>query len=59
MIVLSILVLELDPMSFHVGKVLLSLLGRGGSQTFVVLDLVRMPIVSCIFPLVEFRQREK
>ena len=55
MIVLSILVLELDPMSLHIGKVLLSLLGRGGSQTFVVLDLVRMPILSRIFPLVKFR----
>ena len=55
MIILSILILELDPMSLHIGKVLLSLLGRGGSQTFVVLDLVRMPILSRIFPLVKFR----
>ena len=51
------LVLEEDPVSLHVGEVLLGLLGGGSTQTFVVLDAVRVPVVGRGLPFRKFRQR--
>lgn len=53
------IVLEFDSVSLHVCEVLLGLLGRGGTQTFVVLDAVQMPVLVRCLPLGELGQRVK
>ena len=48
---------EEDPVSLHIRKVFLRLLGGRSTQTFVVLDTVRMPILGVALPLGKFGQR--
>ena len=50
-------VLELDSVPLHVCEVLLCLLGGGCTQTLVVLDPVRMPVLSCSLPFGKLWQR--
>jgi len=52
-------VLEEDPMSLHVGEVLLSLFRGGSTQTFVVLDAIGVPVVSLVLPFGKLGQRIK
>ena len=51
------LVLEEDPVPLHVGEVLLRLLRGRSTQTFVVLDTVRVPVLSSCLPLGKLGQR--
>ena len=56
-VVLVAVVAESDAMALHVGKVSLGLLRRRSTQTFVVLDTVRGPVVRFRLPFFEFGQR--